>query len=170
MRIAVLASAIILMVCGAARAGNEGIYVGVKGSSVQINLDDASHPAAYGGLIGYNFGNGPAMELEYNKSETINIGTGYGSHYAYYGSLDIQTIALYFTYRSQGPVFFKARAGILQEEVSSDRALDADERDTGLSVGVGAGVNLGSVVQLEGEYTYVEQDVSLLSLGLNLRF
>ena len=47
---------------------------------------------------------------------------------------------------------------------------NADVSDTGLSVGAGFGFNLGDVAQLEAEYTIIEQDVSYLSLGLNLRF
>lgn len=168
MKKTILASAIAFMACSAAHADNEGVYIGVKGGSFQIDIEDASDPTGYGALIGYNFGRGPAIEFEYTNSDSINIGGGYGGYY--YGSLEIETVALYFAYRTQGTVFFKARAGLLKEDVTSNQFSKYNDSETGLSAGVGVGVNMGSVAQLEAEYTIIEQDVSLLSLGFNLRF
>lgn len=165
-----LASAIAMAACGSVYAQDQGVYVGVKGGSFQVDIENASDPTGGGFLLGYNFGKGPAIEFERNSSGSISFS---GGQNFYYGSAEIETTALYFAYRSEGTVFFKVRAGLLKEDVtvnSSYSGNDFGESDTGLSVGGGVGVNMGNIAQLEAEYTIIEQDVSLLSVGFNLRF
>ena len=164
-----LSAAILMGACGSVYAQDPGVYIGVKGGSFRVDVTEAdtNNPTAKGFVLGYNLGKGPAIEFERNKSDSFNI-----SQYGYYGADgDITTTALYFAYRSEGSVFFKVRGGILKEDVKLDGYYNnADESDTGLTVGAGFGFNLGDVAQIEAEYTIIEQDVGYLSLGLNLRF
>ena len=161
-----LASAIAMAACGSAYAQDQGAYIGVKGGSYQVDVESASSPTGGGFLLGYNFGKGPAIEFERNSSGSISFS---GGQNFYYGSAEIETTALYFAYRSEGTVFFKVRAGDVTAS-SSYYGYDFGESDTCLSVGGGVGVNMGNIAQLEAEYTIIEQDVSLLSVGFNLRF
>lgn len=164
---------------------NGGVYVGAKYGKFMIDVEEATDPTDGGVLLGYRFKNGMAIEFEHTKAESdvldgnISVGT-----------VKLTTNALYFAYRAGGAAFFKFKAGLLKEDVSGEATgqdcyydyygnnsycysstEDAgDENDVGLSAGIGAGVNIGSVVQMEVEYTIIEQDVSFLSAGLNLRF
>ena len=167
-----LSAAILMGACGSVYAQDPGVYIGVKAGSFRIDAEelDSNNPNGRGFVVGYNLGEGPAIEFEHNKSDTFHAGLdGY-----YYGPTvegEIETSALYFAYRSQGTAFFKVKAGVLKEDVSASAYSEsADESDTGLSLGAGFGFNLGDVAQIEAEYTIIEEDVSFLSLGLNLRF
>lgn len=161
-----LASAITMAACGAVQAQDAGVYIGAKGGIFLIDLEEASDPSGAGFLLGYNFGKGPAIEFEHTKSGGIDVGYGLYS----YGTMELETNALYVAYRSEGTAFFKVKAGILQEDVKVKNYSFADESETGLSLGAGVGFNMGDIAQLEAEYTIIEQDASLVSLGLNLRF
>ncbi|RLU01289.1 outer membrane beta-barrel protein [Ketobacter sp.] len=166
-----LSAAMLMAASGPLFAQDPGVYIGVKGGSFKIDAEelDSNDPNGKGFLVGYNLGNGAAIEFEHNKSDTFHAGLS-----GYYGPQvegEIETSALYFAYRSQGTVFFKVKGGILKEDVTAEAYGDsADESDTGLSVGAGFGFNLGDVAQIEAEYTIIEEDVGYLSLGLNLRF
>lgn len=162
-----LSAAILMGACGSVYAQDPGVYIGVKGGSFLIDAEemDTNNPNARGFVLGYNLGEGPAIEFERNSSDSFYAG------YLYYYPIEgeIETTALYFAYRSEGAFFFKVKGGILKEDVKF-KENGRTESDTGLSVGGGLGFNLGDVAQLEAEYTIVEQDVSYLSLGFNLRF
>lgn len=164
-----LSAAMVMGACGSVYAQDPGVYVGVKAGSFQIDIDefDTNDPNAKGFVVGYNLGEGPAIEFEHNKSDTFHVTeNGY-----FLADGDVTTNALYFAYRSQGSVFFKVKGGILIEDVSaSGYSRSAEDSDTGLSVGAGFGFNMGEVAQLEAEYTVIEADIGYLSLGLNLRF
>lgn len=164
---------------------NSGPYIGAKYGKFMIDVEEVNEPTDGGFLLGYRFASGAAIEFERTQAQADIILENISV-----GSVDLETTALYFAYRTDGSVFFKVKAGLLKEDVSAeadggscyydyysgytycsggDTTIE-EKDDTGLSVGIGAGVNLGSVAQIEAEYTIIEQDVSFLSLGLNLRF
>ncbi|RLU01013.1 MAG: hypothetical protein D9N11_12150, partial [Ketobacter sp.] len=113
-----LSAAILMGACGSVYAQEPGVYIGVKGGSFRVDVEevDTNNPTAKGFILGYNLGKGPAIEFEHNKSDTFTA-----SQYGYYGAEgDIETTALYFAYRSEGTVFFKVKGGILKEDVKAD--------------------------------------------------
>ncbi|MEZ5510746.1 MAG: outer membrane beta-barrel protein [Gammaproteobacteria bacterium] len=181
--------AVLLPLCLAAAPvfANEdtGPYIGVKYGKFVIDVEEVNEPTDGGFLFGYRFGGGGAIEVEHTEADADVVSGG-----IQYGTVSIETTAIYLAYRTPGDAYLKVRAGLLKEEVSGQAewsycyydgyydytfcesdSVDVEEKDdTGLSVGIGAGFNLGSVAQLEFEYTIIEQDVSFLSAGLNLRF
>ena len=168
-----LSAAILMGACGSVYAQDPGVYIGVKGGSFRVDVTEAdtNNPTAKGFVLGYNLGNGPAIEFERNSSDTFSA----SQYVYYYGNVtaegEIETTALYFAYRSEGTFFFKVKGGILKEDVKLNTYGERfNDSDTGLTMGAGLGFNLGNVAQIEAEYTIIEQDVGYLSLGLNLRF
>jgi outer membrane immunogenic protein len=66
----------------------------------------------------------------------------------------------------------KAKIGVISEDIDKNYSFGVaseSNSDTGLSFGVGAGFALTPQVSIEGEYTVIEQDVDLLSLGLTFK-
>ncbi|MEC8811620.1 MAG: outer membrane beta-barrel protein [Pseudomonadota bacterium] len=166
-----LSAALLMAASGSVLAQDAGVYIGAKAGSFRIDAEElnSNNPNGRGFVLGYNLGDGPAIEFERNSSDTFYAGLDRYSGPEVEGELE--TTALYFAYRSVGTAFFKVKAGILKEDVKAKGySAAADESDTGLSVGAGFGFNLGDIAQVEAEYTIIEQDVSYLSLGLNLRF
>ncbi len=137
--------------------------------SEELENFDISDPTAIGVVAGYHFGKGVSAEFEMLDTKDAHFGFG-GAQ----GSIGLKTQALYFAYRSQGTFFLKGRIGVLREEVTASAYgcynCTASEDDTGLSLGGGVGFNFGDIVQLEAEYTLIEADADMLSIGLNLRF
>lgn len=134
-------------------------YAGIKSGSLEMDLDPLESSTPVGIVVGYqpsSFG----VELEVNAADIdYNV-------YGISGEAKYKSIALYGVYRTEGDVYFKAKAGVLREELDTSVA-DADE--TGLSVGVGAGVRMGAF-SFEAEYTMLEENIDLISLGANVHF
>ena len=162
-----------------------GPYIGLKAGVFTIDVDesenfDVDDPSALGFVVGGKFNRFIGMEFEYNQSDDAGFEVENSSTE---GQLDIQTMALYFVFRTPGNVYFKAKAGVLHEKIdgsggncnyyysySSCSSASLSEKDTGLSAGVGIGFMLGKSVSLEAEYTIIEEDVGYASAGLNIHF
>ena len=162
---------------------NSGPYIGAKYGQFYVDIEEVNEPTDGGFLLGYRFGSGAAIEFEHTEAQADII-----LDHTIIGGIDLETNALYFAYRTPGTAYFKVKAGLLREKVTGEASgadcyfdgyayycfsydtVIEEKDDTGLSIGLGGGVNIGSVAQLELEYTIIEQDVSFLSLGLNLRF
>ncbi len=167
-----------------------GPYIGIKAGVFTIDVDeseslDVDDPSALGFVIGGKFNRFIGMEFEYNQSDDAGFDVENSS---VEGQLDIQTMALYFVFRTPGKVYFKAKAGVLHEKIdgsggsssgsggscdflsSTCVSTSVSEKDTGLSAGVGIGFMLGKSVSLEAEYTIIEEDVGYASAGLNIHF
>jgi hypothetical protein len=139
---------------------SNGLHLGLKTGSIDIDISgvDASTPLGF--VVGFQKGT-VGVEVELNSAD-LDINTGYGS-----ASIDYSTSAIYGVLRSQGDTYFKAKAGILKQEMKS--SLIGTETDSGLSLGLGAGVKLGRI-SLEAEYTILEADANFLSIGANFNF
>ena len=136
-----------------------GVYLGVKTGSLDIDsaMWDADTPK--GVVLGYQKGSFGA-EIEFNTADIDYDFLGIKS------SADYKTLALYGVYRSEGDFYFKAKAGVLKQEVKTSFTT---EDDTNASGGVGLGVKMGPV-RLEAEYTIIETDVDFISIGANFSF
>jgi hypothetical protein len=150
-----LATLALLWVSSASAGG----YLGAVGGLMDVDLGGDS-PFNAGIRGGYSWASGWGVEGEYTSS----ISDGTYDHY-WLGETDysIDTMGVYATYRSPGAVYFKGRLGVINEEV-----LGVD--DTGTSAGLGIGFKAGESVQLEAEYTLIEQDVNFFSGSLVFRF
>ncbi len=84
---------------------------------------------------------------------------------------DILTLAGYGVYRSNGPLYFKGKAGLVYWDLDYDVGfLGGSTDDIDLSIGFGGGYKVSDNAALELEYTIIESDIGFLSLGFNLNF
>ncbi|WP_162925786.1 outer membrane beta-barrel protein [Isoalcanivorax indicus] len=123
---------------------------------IGMDFDDSTNIGFYTGYVGES---GLGFEIEYTQP-TSKAGTGVPSV-----DYELTTIAAYGTFRSDGNVYLKGKAGLLREEVKvSGPGGSFSDRDSGLSVGAGLGFMLGRS-RLEVEFTIIESDVNYLSVG-----
>ena len=158
--ISVSASASSNLVSGE-KEGDTGFYAGIKTGSLDISVPGYDTEAPLGIHGGYEFGNGFAVELEYNRADLT------------FGSLsgELTSLAAYGVYRTQGDFYGKFKVGILSEELSFNAGYsDMVVNDSGISGGVGAGYRFNDQFSAEMEYTYLEPDANLLSVGINYHF
>lgn len=161
MKKVILSAAIISMFAGANLSQAEensdgGLYLGLKTGNMDSDVNAVDIESPVGFVLGYEFGGGGAIELERNSAD-VDVDYGFISF-----SEDYDTTAVYGVYRSEGKGYIKLKAGFLREEIGS-------ASDSGLSVGVGAGVR-GEHVSLEAEFTVIEEDVNYFSIGANVHF
>lgn len=144
-----------------APAAMADMYFGVNAGPMMIDGASFDDPVNAGVLIGKEWGvvaGDIGVQAEFTT--TIEDGTLVAFPYAYPVSIDTQ--AVYAAFRTAGPVYVIAKAGVLREEVDIG---GLSESDSGLAGGVGIGFSVG-VAQLELEYTLVEEDVAYASLGI----
>ncbi|MBZ2189964.1 porin family protein [Alcanivorax sp. JB21] len=143
----------------------EGGFFGLKAGTMRvdvtdnglgIDLDDSTNIGFYTGYVGQS---GLGFELEYTQP-TSKTDTGVPSV-----KYELRTLALYGTFRSDGNIYLKGKAGYLREDVKfSGPGGSASDKESGMSLGGGVGFMLGSS-RLELEYTIIESDVNYLSIG-----
>ncbi|MDF1692505.1 MAG: hypothetical protein P1U47_09045 [Zhongshania sp.] len=137
---------------------NAGLYLGAKAGKIAIDVAEIEDPSAKGLLLGYNFGH-IAVELERNAADEADYG---GAR-----PLDYDTTAVYAAYRSSGVAYVKLRGGLLRETLNDNQGSTVSEN--GLSAGVGGGIRLSNLA-IEAEFTVLDQDANLFSLGLIFNF
>ena len=110
---------------------------------------------------------GLAIEYEFTTTSTdFRAGT-------MRGDLDMDTHALYGAFRYGETVYFKAKLGVLREEVDikvRPAGPSVSDNDTGLSGGIRVGARLGDHFMIEAEFTVIEEDVNYFSIGAGFRF
>ena len=144
-----------------APAAMADMYFGVNAGPMMIDGASFDDPVNAGVMIGHEWGvvaGDIGVQAEFTT--TIEEGTLVAFPYAF--PVNIDTQALYAAFRTAGPVYLIAKAGVLREEVDIG---GFSESDSGLAGGVGVGFSVG-VAQLELEYTVVEEDVAYASLGI----
>lgn len=154
-----------------AQAAGSPWYLGVKAGQMMVDvdgLDDASNIGITGGYRLANFSLGSfALEAEYSNSTS----KGEAKILNFTGDWDVKTLAFYGVYRSAGDVYFKGKAGYLDEDVSITIAgFSVAGSDSGLSLGLGGGWRISASSSLEVEYTVIEEDIDFLSIGYNYNF
>jgi hypothetical protein len=142
-----------LVTAGAARA--EGLYLGAKTGPMLVDVPGAKDPTNVGVTMGYDLGVVVA-DLAVEGELTTSLDRGSSANQA-----EVNTAAMYLAVRSPGPVYFKARGGVLRSDLQAG-GVSRDE--TNASFGAGLGFSLG-LAQFELEYTRVEDEVQFLSLG-----
>lgn len=155
--------------------------VGVKGAIVQNSEADFGDATNVGLLFGYTFArpvgiNGSAS-IEFEGTSNTDEGdigpdSNFGPNVT--GQWDVDTLALFFAYRTPGVVYFKGKLGGVQSKVEArlSNGTTASQDDFGFAYGAGLGVRLGNHGKIEAEYTGVsgDNDIGLISLGGILEF
>lgn len=154
-------AAILTLAPAAAMA--DGMYLGAKAGLMATDangFDDATNAGLVIGkdVLGVVLGEF-AVEADYTT--TIDEGTGNGIN-----EWEIDTLGGYGVFRTAGPVYLKARAGVVRSDITVNGVSDSN---TGAAGGLGLGLSLG-LVQFELDYTQMEQDnddVHFVSLTAN---
>ncbi|MBL1276146.1 MAG: outer membrane beta-barrel protein [Ectothiorhodospiraceae bacterium] len=132
-------------------------FFGVKTGPMLIDANGISDTTNTGVVVGYDIGLVVAdVAVEGEFTTTTSDGKFIGN------KVEVDTQALYMAFRTGGPFYFKAKAGLVNEEITIG---GISETDSGVSYGVGLGFGIG-IAQLELELTTIEQDIAFLSVGV----
>ncbi len=138
-----------------AHAGD--LYFGAKAGPMQVDIGGADDPTNGALVLGY--GQGIALgqlALEGELSTSLDNGTVRGRE------IEVDTAGAYVAFRSPGPVYFKARGGVVNVDTSVGGVSNSE---TGAAYGVGLGFGIG-VAQVEVEITAMENDARFFSIGV----
>lgn len=170
--LALVASSVLTVSAQAAMSYGDGQpYVGVKVGQFMLSDSELDEPTAFGAYAGYNFTPAVGMEVEYVGS-TDETYTESGVNVDY----NLKTYGIYGTYRYAFPntsLYAKGKLGIAKAEIeaeASDFNLSDSDSETGLAGGIGLGYSVNPNIAIEGEYAYVAEDVSLLTIGASYKF
>lgn len=151
------AAAFLIVGAAAAPAAMADMYFGVNAGPMLIDASGVDDPTNAGVLIGKEWGVGLGdIGVQAEFTTTIDDGNYYGH------DVSVNTQAIFGAFRTAGPLYLIAKAGLLREDVEIG---GRSEDDTGLAAGIGVGFSLG-IAQLELEYTQIEEDIGYLSLGV----
>jgi len=131
-------------------------FFGVKGGLMKPdggNTDSA-------GNIGVVMGQPVARYFSWEAELTASLFDGeVGTN----SNWDINTLAGYAVFRSEGKIGFKGKAGLAYWDTGSDD-------DFSLSFGIGAGFKMGKSGMLDVEYTQIDNSVDYISVGYLFNF
>jgi len=132
-------------------------FFGAKTGPMLIDVGGFSDTTNTGVVVGYEIGAVVAdLALEGEITTTTSDGKFAGS------KVEVDTQALYLAFRTAGPIYFKAKGGFVNEEVT---VLGVKTSDSGVSYGIGLGFGIG-IAQLELEFTTIEEDIAFFSVGV----
>lgn len=132
-------------------------FFGAKTGPMMIDVPGFSDPTNAGVMVGHEWGVGVGdVGVQGELTASIDDGSFVGN------AVDVDTQAVYGVFRSAGPIYFIAKAGVLREDVTVGPLSDSE---SGSSVGLGVGFSIG-LAQFEVEYTQIEDDIDFLSVGI----
>ena len=170
-QLCVATALVILFLVASPLAAANQFYVGFKGGLMKPDAggyDDAVNGAV---LLGFEFLDLDVGSIAIEGEYTDTVSEGDATFGGIHGEWEIETYAIYGVFRTRGTLFFKGKIGYLHEDVSSTvGGFGATGSDSGLSLGIGAGLRIGNHGSIELEYTIIEEDVDYLSVGLNYYF
>ena len=164
-----------LLASQTAHAQNDGTFfgkqargkwiIGVKAAKIDNNVEEIKDADGLGIVLGYEFdravGQGTStVELEYISGDDTNLDTA--------ATYDADLLNLFFTYRSPGTLYFKAKAGLSYSDIEiNSPAFRSTNEDVALALGLGIGYHVGDYGVLELEYSADSGENDLGVVGLN---
>ena len=140
--------------------------IGVKAAKIDNNLEDLEDADALGIVLGYEFdkpigNNGTStVELEYIQADDTSL---FGV-----GTYDADILNLFFTYRSAGTLYYKAKGGLTYTDIRIDTPGRVDSfEDVSFAFGIGLGYHIGDIGVVELEYSLDTGDSDLGMIGVN---
>ena len=158
------------------KAESTAPYFGAKIGTVDIG-SEFEEPKQAGVFVGYPINPNAAIEIEYTTSiEEASLKGLTDFDY----EVEIESIAIYAAFRSQGELYFKGRFGYIKNKYTTTisnleilgETINTSDSDTedGLSFGFGLGYFIGQSSSLDFEYTQLDHDVEFMSLGFSHHF
>jgi hypothetical protein len=140
-------------------------HAGLKAGGFLTNLDEIDGGSGFGFQLGYNVTPTLSLDLEYTSGTLDATVANFDIDF------DITTTAIYLTYRSTGDAYFLAKAGYLNEALSTSvEGFDISDDDSGASYGIGGGYRFSESFAVEIDYTVIEEDVSFIGLTAQFSF
>jgi outer membrane immunogenic protein len=146
------------------------LYYGVKVGAMSVDAVGYGDAVNIGGIVGLPITRLAQGKISVEGEFTTSLIKGDLGLFGTNGDWRITTLAGYGVFRTDGPMYFKAKAGLLYENVSVSIAGvpgSVSGSDTGLSYGIGGGMTLSGGQSIEIEYTVIESNVNFLSIGYN---
>ncbi len=169
-RIIAVLSILLFAVVNAQAASAQGVkptpYIGGKLGLMMVDgsgFDDAINAGA---LVGMTLNQVQAGSLAVEAELTLTLVDGEISGGP---DWDVTTLAGYGVYRSNGPIYFKGKAGLVYWDFDLDGFRGSSD-DIDLSIGIGGGLKISDKAALELEYTIIESDLDFLSVGFKINF
>ncbi|PCJ20505.1 MAG: hypothetical protein COB04_04425 [Gammaproteobacteria bacterium] len=138
-----------------AETEGSGIYFGLKTGALEVDVSGFNFDTPVGLYGGFAPG---VWGIEFEVVTASGDFSGV--------DLDFDSLAVYGVYRSEGEIYIKGKGGFLRQEVSVNTSGFGrfNETDTGVSFGVGVGARIDNI-SFEAEYTFIEEDATLFSVG-----
>jgi len=140
----------------------DGFYIGVVGGAMDNDRSGFDQALNAGITLGYEFQGVGIGDVAIEGTYTTTIDEGDAPRGRRW---EIETLAAYGVFRTAGPVYLKAKAGVVSNDIEIGRS---SSDDTEFSAGLGVGFSIG-IGQFEIEYTEVDDDIDFISLTLNLK-
>lgn len=138
----------------------DGLYLGVQAGSMSRDGSGFDSANNLGLTLGYEFLNVALGDIAIEGGYTNTVDKGNAPA----GEWEIETLAAYGVFRTAGPLYLKAKGGVLRSNIKEPMKSNTS---TEFSAGIGGGFSVG-IAQLELEYTRIEEDVDFVSLTLNI--
>lgn len=152
-------------------AGAGEFYVGARVGIMDVESSGFDAATNAGILLGYEFPSGIPLRWGLEAEFTTTLADGDFRLGGVSGDWDIDTQALYLVARAGERLYGKVRAGALREDVSASvGGISVDDSDVGFSAGLGIGWRATANIDLEAEFTMIEEDVNFFSAGINIGF
>jgi hypothetical protein len=151
-----------LALSGALQPMAPAFYAGLRMGSYNSSVDNLSFDSAAGLVLGYGTST-LGFELEVNASNVDAAGV----------PMSYSTAGFYVSARTSSKYFFKFRAGLVEQSMEaalSQNAVVRVDSDFGFSASIGGGVRFTKQALLDFDATVVDQDLTVLSLGINYFF
>jgi len=134
-------------------------YYGIKAGNLELNdvYENVNGKARlYGVVIGKQKGQGQAVEIVYNKLDSIKEALPTDADFS------IKTYGLYSVARTNEQSYFKSKIGYMVEKT---QVATLAETEKGISLGIGFGYRMGGTSMIEVEYTWLSKDLKFVSLS-----
>lgn len=139
-------------------AEEPGFTLGLKTGIISIDEESSGDDGSGKGInLGYTFGVA-AIELELLRGEFDFRG----------GKADVNTAAIYGTFRSAGAGYFLGKFGYLIKKDIEFPGFSRSKSGPRIGLGVGGGYRFNDVFGLEAEFTMIDVHVSYIGLAARL--
>ena len=144
--------------------------------SIDFNNADVDDTEGVGILFGIDFPENLAFEAEYLNSGKTHMDYKVGSIQS--AKMQVQSLAVYGVFRSDGQIYFKGRAGISTSLIDISRIQcsgslcvnDIYDTNLGFAFSAGGGIALNEKINIEAEYKLLNTDIDTVGLGMIYKF
>src|SRR5687768_7671536 len=161
-----LLAALLLIGTTTAKAQQNPLYFSGKVGIMDADISGFDNAMNIGVVAGYDLYVDQMMgtfSVEGEFTTTLSDGDITGG-----GDWDVDTLAVFGTYRSPGDLYFKGKLGYLDQDIkrvggTTTTIPNADSSD--FAYGVGGGWRLDRASSLELEYTVASDELTFISIG-----